>query len=111
VGEGNTSPFLFGFCLVFVGCYVMAIDRQYYTSELIDGELRYSANVGNPVGDAGVRSHICAVCQLAFKENKMVQYQGQWYGIPCGCSKDIVSLRRKNRVSNHIGGGRDGSTS
>ena len=89
----------------------MARDEQYYTTEVVDGLVRYSANVGNPIGKAGVRSHICVVCQLAFKENKMVEYQGQWYGVPCGCSRDIASLRRRDRLNRYRNRGTEGVSS
>jgi hypothetical protein len=81
----------------------MARDEQYRTTTTVDGKLRYSANVGNPPGPVGIRSHICTVCRLAFKEDKMTQYQGEWYGIPCGCHRDIPTLRRKGRLNRYRG--------
>jgi len=82
--------------------FIMGVDRQYYTTTnaLIgtsNATVSY-VNVGNPKGDFGVRSHICTVCQLAFKEYKMTRYQGKWYGIPCGCYRDIPSLRRQGKA-------------
>lgn len=72
-------------------------DEQYHTEQSTDGQTIQVANVGNPKGTMGVRSHICVACAMAFKEDKMTRYNGKWYGIPCGCHKDIPSLRRKER--------------
>ena len=36
----------------------------------------------------------CCKCHLLWKENEMVQYNGKYYGRPCGCYKDIVQLAR-----------------
>ncbi len=37
----------------------------------------------------------CIVCGERLPENKTVMYRGKRYGVPCGCSKDIVQLSRK----------------
>ena len=34
----------------------------------------------------------CCKCHLLWKEGEMVQYNGKYYGRPCGCSKDIPQL-------------------
>lgn len=72
-------------------------DEQYHTYETVDGKVRAYANVGNPPSTLGVRCHICYKCRLAFSENKMVEYQGNWYGIPCDCYRDIKTLRERGR--------------
>lgn len=73
------------------------VDKQIHTRSTQYGQEVDIANVGNPRGEFGVRSHFCVVCRLAFKETKMRNYQGNWYGVPCGCHRDIPSLRRKNK--------------
>lgn len=72
-------------------------DEQYHTSTTSDGKTIDVANVGNPKGPMGMRSHICYVCAMIWKENQMVEFRGKWYGIPCGCHKDIVSIRKRER--------------
>ena len=72
-------------------------DEQYHTEETSFGKTITVANVGNPKGTFGVRSHICSVCAMYFKEDKMTEYKGKWYGIPCGCYGDIKSLKMKER--------------
>jgi hypothetical protein len=72
-------------------------DEQYHTRQTIDGQEVDVANVGNPPSPPGVRCHICSVCRLSFSEDKMTQYQGKWYGIPCDCYRDIRTLRRRGK--------------
>jgi hypothetical protein len=38
-------------------------------------------------------SHMCCHCHMGFKENQMVKFKGEWYGISCGCYKDAIQLQ------------------
>ena len=40
------------------------------------------------------RPQACYVCGEAVPKTKCIKYKGNYYGIPCGCYKDIQSLRR-----------------
>jgi len=42
-------------------------------------------------------TNVCCKCHIPFKEYDMVVFRGKYYGVPCGCSKDIDKL---------IGGGK-----
>lgn len=72
-------------------------DEQYHVDKTYGSQTIAEANVGNPNGLPGMRSHICSVCRLSFSEDKMTEYQGKWYGIPCDCYRDIRTLRMKGR--------------
>jgi len=39
----------------------------------------------------------CVVCGKSWKESEFRLYNGKRYGVPCGCSKDIVSLQNRGR--------------
>lgn len=54
-------------------------------------------NVGNTDARIGEKSYICSRCGLGFKESDIRWYEGQPFGIPCGCHKDIPSLIRRKR--------------
>ena len=40
------------------------------------------------------KPEVCSVCGEVYPRTKFKKYKGKWYGIPCGCYKDINSLIR-----------------
>lgn len=39
----------------------------------------------------------CSECHLQWKESEVVRFNGKYFGIPCGCSKDVPQLASKGR--------------
>lgn len=39
----------------------------------------------------------CYQCGIEFPHSQMTQYQGRWYGIPCGDYQDIEQLKRDSK--------------
>lgn len=63
-------------------------------------------NTGDVPGLLGMRSYICVICGLAFKEKDVVLFRGKPYGRPCGCSMDVQSIlkmEREDRRRNYNG--------
>lgn len=42
------------------------------------------------------KSAYCYVCGLAWYQSECVEYNGKFYGIPCGCHGDIKDLIRRD---------------
>lgn len=52
------------------------------------------------MGVKGERSHRCHLCAEGFRQSDMKFFDGAWYGVPCGCYRDlpqIIEQRRANR--------------
>ena len=71
-------------------------DRVTYTSH--DGG-SYTLPTGETSGPSGFRKwRTCDVCLMDFPEEKTVKFRGKDYGVPCGCSKDIPDILRKEKA-------------
>ncbi len=44
------------------------------------------------------RSYSCYKCGLTYRESKMVNFRGHYFGIPCTCFRDIKDIVRKEMV-------------
>jgi len=71
-------------------------DRVTYTSN--DGS-SYELPTGETRGGIGFRKwRTCDICGMDWPMDKTVQFRGRDYGIPCGCSKDIRDILRKEHA-------------
>jgi len=43
------------------------------------------------------RSFECIKCHLTWREDEMTVFNGKYFGIPCGCARDIPQLASKGR--------------
>jgi len=39
----------------------------------------------------------CCKCHLLWKDSECVRYNGKYFGVPCGCYKDVPQLIGKGR--------------
>lgn len=61
----------------------------------IDGQKYEMPSNGNPNGVKFERSYECAICGLEYRSSNIRFFRGTPYGVPCGCSKDISSIIRR----------------
>jgi hypothetical protein len=58
----------------------------------------YEFNMGQDAA-AGIDDHniqhFCIDCSMPFRNDRMIFFRGNWYGVPCGCYKHAVDIRRK----------------
>lgn len=66
-----------------------------YTTVTYDGVDYLVAEDGNPPGSMYIRAERCFECSLAFRRNQMKYFRGKWYGVPCGCFRDISSILKR----------------
>lgn len=62
------------------------------TNVLTQAELDSEEFVPSVRGTMFAPTRVCCKCHIAFKENDVVLFRGKYYGIPCGCSRDIDKL-------------------
>ena len=66
-----------------------------YRRDTFDGvEVTYAVDVPGKA-EKGAAKDVCHVCGLSFRSDKFRRYKGKAYGVPCGCYKDIKSIRLK----------------
>jgi formylmethanofuran dehydrogenase subunit E len=54
-------------------------------------------NIWLPGKRLSKQPRVCSVCGEVLPKDRVVIYKGKIYGVSCGCSKDIVSMKREGK--------------
>lgn len=66
-------------------------------TDTVDGTTYIGHNDGDQLFRTGESSERCAVCGFSYRKGKMKRFEGLWYGVPCGCYKDIYDIIKERK--------------